>query len=1497
MMTDQDSVKGVTFDADVTEIEPVIEPKCPKIDPKPKGETFVLTCHSRSDFETDLVLNPSLFPHIKVNDFVEIFNPDSPKRKLLLQVTSMNESRGNIQVSVLKSITTNPAFQLQTFQPVTIRKAKESRYALAYIEMSFKDQYVSQGEFWRLKEKLLGKSCFIGQKISVCGINLNVDEMLAKGRKPMACGIIEPVTKFIFRSLSARLFWLVQLSKEMWNFAEDGELYFERFINRFCTEVFEKWSLKGVSHRLTVVFFARTYFNGVPTSDVQAVNVDYDGRFYNDLYHTVVENETQTDWMSLKVILKKSFLEFPKIAGWTLPRGNGDVECCGMPSTALEGNCLEAINLCLNIFDKHFMDRDIYRTGQAMVLVTAGPGCFEVGRELTKVTKQRMMDNAIGCDFVSLSRAPLHVAPLFVYKVSRNGNDVLDRDHPFAPKSMYRVKSCEVFSKEDDSHYNATDLTNQTVLPVYNIPHWVHLSFPYHKRSDRNTEPLAELEVHQDTLSSLLTPGGQEFLVANSVFWKAHLSSVACYTTGELFEPVPYSRMFDLSEPSRSSVPLALMHFQNFPDDIAFQDKERDNEYHRIPSRRTVHPWYPLVKLSTTPSELATTVLFPVNPGSPTIQAIKKEGTGMQPMARSQSSSKRSSSFEMKDKIRNSPVITGSSMRPQLPSFSLNAMPHSKSSAFISSVPSLAEFQHQRPQLQDRVNDYLDEQRLLDMNAFRKPLKQITSSFRRTGFHRPSSSVLHHSGNSFSYRSSDSFEKSCEFENPKKRSEKKSGSNDAKNDGSIMKFLQEKQEFRVRLSCSNLKQVIETGENRVMYPSDRKNLFGPGIRVNCIADACKEVEPENKKVETKIEEASRNSTFSRLLPLSRQTSEASSIGSPPSSGLIRSSAALPSLINPFDMSEFTSTLYQKKLTHNRRRWSHLFPSGRFVDDGHGIRVEDFESDSGGESEEDEDEVVPLTIESFRLNWKSIISPGVLPLTTDYYPEPSDLDANYRENFYSLTLPESPRDFGYVDQHEFIRELVCQRLSQDFQLYMYVSQDDEVTESKEIHSDQAVETLQDMEIAPSAPVEEALPLGKSSLWRRSNTITIKPASKGNGQKERSRRPIMKIRAHQFKVSPPVTVRTKYLLTMGHEIHELDFTPETREVKIKRFVHNNFAPGSGQGWEYSYLLFDQIEKVKSEVKAYFSDVADFYNWNRLDYMICGYHEDFVNTIRYRRMMFSILPGAKVSGVKSNDLTSPVPEKHKGFYDDWNIDTLDPEEEGRYINGFRKFVEWIESKIHTDSKLDIKIHRDAKSQSGTAYARVEIQSRNIGRYEWLLLQYDSNYSPFQSFHIEVQWMISAGSSIQTFVSAMSRKAKQCGLNFQQMPEYCRTSATNFQGRVPHPFVLPKNIYFEIPFSKLSLFYDILIGALQSHLGYVLDTIFTARRKKRVSWPILVHNEAFAFLHLSDISVEFIQNKLLGSNSLQRSLVLFGETRDLCQTVEIVYSLVCDIVDEFLQ
>ena len=46
----------------------------------------------------------------------------------------------------------------------------------------------------------------------------------------------------------------------------------------------------------------------------------------------------------------------------------------------------------LVVFETYYLDQNFERTGKLSVVITPGPGVFEVDRELTNITKQRTID-------------------------------------------------------------------------------------------------------------------------------------------------------------------------------------------------------------------------------------------------------------------------------------------------------------------------------------------------------------------------------------------------------------------------------------------------------------------------------------------------------------------------------------------------------------------------------------------------------------------------------------------------------------------------------------------------------------------------------------------------------------------------------------------------------------------------------------------------------------------------------------------------------------------------------------------------------------------------------------------------------------------------------------------------------------------------------------------------------------------------------------------------
>lgn len=136
----------------------------------------------------------------------------------------------------------------------------------------------------------------------------------------------------------------------------------------------------------------------------------------------VVRNWSSNNWNELARKLRMAFDEFPVHVGWPRyyqKKKGPEHQYQASPrvdlSVAAEGNVLEAIQLSINVLDKHYIDRDLHRTGMSITVVTAGNGLFFVDRSLATFTKVRILNNGINCDIVSMSKPPIHPTPLFVY--------------------------------------------------------------------------------------------------------------------------------------------------------------------------------------------------------------------------------------------------------------------------------------------------------------------------------------------------------------------------------------------------------------------------------------------------------------------------------------------------------------------------------------------------------------------------------------------------------------------------------------------------------------------------------------------------------------------------------------------------------------------------------------------------------------------------------------------------------------------------------------------------------------------------------------------------------------------------------------------------------------------------------------------------------------------------------------------------------------------------
>jgi hypothetical protein len=391
--------------------------------------------HSAEHSPEEVIFNPNIFTELEEGDYVKIYDVERPHSKLVVRVPAFGNVVGRLEVSLSKNVA--EAFSLQPFSKVMVEEVVSLKdVEVDFVEVAFRRQYLQRGNMWRFKRSLVGRAVHAQQNVVIDGMTAQVLE-ISVGGNPVTSGVISENTNVIFRSRSARIYWLVQITSEMWAFDQNGELYFEKFLSKFVIPVLDKWKALNVTHSLTIVYFARSLVVNVknnhsliipfgqPSAGLggtsgfvatsRSTQTEEGGVYYRDFFKVVAEAVADMEKVKVLQVLKREFWNFPKAVGWSIGAdAQQRVQRFSVPSDAANGNFLEAVNTTLNLLDKHYMDRDLTRTGGSIVIISAGTGIFKVEPVLAQITKQRMMDNGIGIDYISLSQPPLHIAPLFM---------------------------------------------------------------------------------------------------------------------------------------------------------------------------------------------------------------------------------------------------------------------------------------------------------------------------------------------------------------------------------------------------------------------------------------------------------------------------------------------------------------------------------------------------------------------------------------------------------------------------------------------------------------------------------------------------------------------------------------------------------------------------------------------------------------------------------------------------------------------------------------------------------------------------------------------------------------------------------------------------------------------------------------------------------------------------------------------------------------------------
>jgi hypothetical protein len=298
---------------------------------------------------------------------------------------------------------------------------------------------------WRLAVgELADRTVYKGQSVLFLGtIKAQVTAVYVNGRKAQSA-FFGRDTKPVFRSESARYVLFIQMAREMWDFDADGsgEIIFSKVVNGFLPALFKKWAALNVKHLVTIVLFARVEYDMGISADLAwsdtnqyhhyyftGIQPSGDRRPYKDFYRVVVSEMGSAEWTRILHQLKREFNYFRKdisthhltaLADPSSKEGDDSATLVNRikaeASFAIHGNFLEAINMASTLYSHDYIDRDLTRTGISVVVISPGPGVFEVEYDSLRRTTEALVGSGIGVDLICMPKIPLHSVPLFRYR-------------------------------------------------------------------------------------------------------------------------------------------------------------------------------------------------------------------------------------------------------------------------------------------------------------------------------------------------------------------------------------------------------------------------------------------------------------------------------------------------------------------------------------------------------------------------------------------------------------------------------------------------------------------------------------------------------------------------------------------------------------------------------------------------------------------------------------------------------------------------------------------------------------------------------------------------------------------------------------------------------------------------------------------------------------------------------------------------------------------------
>ncbi|KAF9274064.1 vacuolar membrane-associated protein iml1 [Mortierella alpina] len=1143
----------------------------------PSNATKVLYVHTDHFSTRDFLIDPAFFPNVQPNDLFEIYDPALPQdtsKRLVIQWTGLGNNtqlRAPVQVSLTNNIA--KAFGLSPRQDVIVQRADPNKYAAKYVELTFRDQYIGRSDMWRLRTSLVGSCVYETKKIVYLGcIRAQVKEIYV-GNQSVPSGYITSETRIIFRSESAKCFIFIQMSREMWEFDEDGEIFFERVIFGFLPNLFARWRGKRdgktelespTNHVVSIVLFSRIFYqeeeearfrlDGYPGGQT-GLQRDDEGRYYQDFYKVVIDWEARTDWTTAIIPLKEEVMRYQRDI-LLRPAGQYSI-LSGENSFAFEGNVLESINLALNSLDKHYVDRDLQRTGLSIVMITPSSGIFDVDKRLLRLTTERMISGGIGLDMICLSKIPAHIVPLFRWKgplADSNGLSMMVHGAGHSPStfSMANTNAGNLIARSSSAYSRP----NSRPPSIKDSSAEARSTNAWRNHKSTSPNPLPEVQLDMSDPLYYDAPATFPSSITKTYYMMPHWVDCMFYVSSQRPNTQKFytrCKMYELQmmgimehEITGISIPyLNESHNPQYPTSFGKRLSSTDALGTRGHSSKTADFEKHDDDLFYDPNSLLASEIKQLNISSAHHQrSMIRDALSLDSLEASARGLGNGRRYD---------TSLGGTAHQSIPN-------HGKLTSELSqSLPRAWNTSTVMP-----VSTIPEHHILKDMNA--APGRVSFSLKSANGFLEESRAARQ-----LEKTTSDDYDN--QGENNGQRGEPTAdGGNYGRNSmqghmdiksksGHIRASTDDDPGF---LSSSTVKPIYISRNYRTFQDEAPSEISG--------ADSCNTGSLSSDKG---------NRTF-----ISNPTG--------PGGRIIQTrQKSKQTYINPCNPPK---TII--RMTSHLRRWQHAFPRARSRSASPNLIRSDVYTDGLSNTEA----------------WRGLMSPASLPLTTDFFPSKEELQELYSEYIHTISPSENSGGFGEMDHERrakaksLMKELIYHRLAQGFQLIVESGSSPSKSSRPDLASTVADRTgaseghTKRITIGPSEEVSVEFP--------------SKDAAVSSGPHS----------AHSTKDKA-------CYLSMGQQVHRLSIDAADGNVEVKRYERRlGYKP---ENVKYQCVIWAKnLPGYKPRDLTFTYPLLSHYQWNYLDHLVSGYQDELTEELMYWRARFILIP---MEHVATNNLTN--------------------------------------------------------------------------------------------------------------------------------------------------------------------------------------------------------------------------------------------------------------------